>query len=114
MAANVAAKTFHGCQKRCDLAGTCCNFNKWSPLKFLKLPKMTKQLLTFLPRLRASIIPVLTDCITTRLHMQNPSSSLGLKDTIYFKPQVARLCKKYLKDISPSKLLVITTKNDSE
>jgi len=43
------------CQKRWNLAGTRCNFDKWSTIKFFRLPKIAKQLLTFQPRLQASI-----------------------------------------------------------
>ena len=95
------------CQKRWNFAGTRCNFDKWSPIKLFRLPKITKQLLTFKTvRLQASIFAVLTDCITTTTpHAHNPSASLGQKDIIHLEATLSHklyvLCHKSLKDISP-------------
>ena len=43
-------------QDRGNFVGTCWNFDKWSPIKLCRLPKITKQLLTFQTRLQASVL----------------------------------------------------------
>ena len=91
------------CQKRWNLAGTRCNFHRWSPIKLFRLPKATKQLSTFQTRLQASIFlywlaasqpPLLMRTIhpfllTKKYHALTPNHKLYV------------LCHKSLKDISP-------------
>jgi len=96
------------CQKHWNLAGTCCNFDKWSPLKLFRLPTITKQLLTFqpitVPRLQASMISS-TDWLYHN-HHSSCAQSIRFSWTQRYHSFTLRhkldvLCHKFLKDISP-------------
>jgi len=91
------------CQKRWDLAGTRCNFDKWSPTNFFRLLEITKQLLTFKQGYRPAYSSA--DWLHHNHHSPCPQSirfpwpkryhSLTLSHKLYV------LCHKSLKDISP-------------
>ena len=91
------------CQKRWNLAGTRCNFDKWSPTNFFRLLEITKQLLTFKQGYRPAYSSA--DWLHHNHHSPCPQSirfpwpkryhSLTLSHKLYV------LCHKSLKDISP-------------
>ena len=91
------------CQKRWYLACTRCNLDKRSQIKFFRLPKITNQLLTFQPKLQASIFQYWLTASQSpsscaqfiRFSWQKRYHSLTLSHKLYV------LCHKSLRDISP-------------